>query len=106
MNPSPHSIRSKPMSAQRSRYASSRPWATATSKGPPPVVVATPSRFAAATFRRLAASSATIQHAIETLRIEIRCALCSRWLSSVTGSYPGSKGLVAGARSGTPIERR
>jgi hypothetical protein len=50
------------------------------------VTVGTPCRRAAASFRRVAFSAATIQHAIEIFRMEIRWALCARWLSSVSGS--------------------
>jgi hypothetical protein len=53
---------------------------------------------AALTFRRVAASSATSQQAIEILRLGIRCELCPRWLSTVAGSYQGSNGLVDGCR--------
>jgi hypothetical protein len=43
---------------------------------------------------------------MEIFRIEIRWALCSRWLSTVVGSYPGSNGEVRGGISGTPIDLR
>jgi len=43
---------------------------------------------------------------MDIFKVEIKCELCSRWLSTVAGSYPGSNGLVAGEISGTPINRR
>jgi hypothetical protein len=49
--------------------------ATATSNGPPPVVTLTPTSCAVAIFAIVAASSATIQHAIDNLRMEIKWAL-------------------------------
>ena len=62
----------------------------------PPVTVGTPYLVAASIFCRVATSSATSQQAIESLNVAIRCELCSRWLSTVTGSFPGSNGLVRG----------
>jgi hypothetical protein len=51
----------------------------------------------------VAFSSAIIQQAMEIFRIDMRLALWSRWLMTVAGSYPGSKGLVSAGSSGTPI---
>jgi hypothetical protein len=65
--------------------------------------VGTPCARASAIFVLVAFSFATIQQAIEILSVDIKCALCCRWLARVDGSYPASNGLVAAARSGTPI---
>src|SRR6202142_1941815 len=103
VNPSPASIRVIPIPAHNWRYSSSLPNVAATSKGPPPVQTGTPRRRAASTLRRVDISLATCQQAIDIFSVDIRCALCSKWLSRVTGSYPGSKGEVHGGISGTPI---
>src|SRR6266568_5084777 len=106
VKPSPHSTRETPRSAQRSKYAGSWHCATAISNGPPPVTVGTPAFRAALIFLRVDSSFAISQHAIEIFRIDMNWQLCSKWLSRVVGSYPGSNGLVRAGSSFTPIRRR
>jgi hypothetical protein len=85
VNPSPHSIRWKPRAAHTSRYRGSCRCATATSKGPPPVVTSTPAARAERIFSRTAVSSATCQHAIEIFNVAINPALWERWLATSSG---------------------
>jgi hypothetical protein len=58
----------------------------ATSNEPPPATVATPRTRAAASLRRLIASLATIQQAMESFKLAMRWALCSRWPSRMLRS--------------------